>query len=58
MDDKTTIVITHKVTHLQDFDQIIVLEAGAIAERGDHASLYEQRGLYYEMYNRQQVRDV
>ena len=40
-----------------DADDIIVLEAGRVAERGTHADLLKQAGLYAEMWARQQAED-
>lgn len=51
---KTAIIITHRISSLLNFDKIIVLQDGAIAEQGTHFQLLEQKGLYAEMYARQQ----
>ncbi len=49
--DKTTkIIIGHRISAVRQADEIIFLEKGTIAERGTHASLMEQKGLYYETY--------
>jgi ATP-binding cassette subfamily B multidrug efflux pump len=57
---KTAVIITHRIFSLFNFDKIIVLKDGAIAEQGTHQSLLEQDGLYAQMYRRQQdqERDV
>jgi ATP-binding cassette subfamily B multidrug efflux pump len=52
--NKTSILITHRIFSLLDFDKIIVLEDGAIVEEGRHEELLQQRGPYYRMYLRQQ----
>ena len=52
--DKTAIIITHRIFSLFDFDKIIVLEDGKIAEQGKHKTLIQQNGYYAEMYARQQ----
>jgi ATP-binding cassette, subfamily B, heavy metal transporter len=52
---RTTIVIAHRLSTIVDADQIVVLDAGRVAERGTHAMLLEQRGLYAEMWARQQA---
>lgn len=52
--DKTTIIITHRLFSLMEFDTIIVMQEGRIAESGTHAELLEAGGLYAEMYHRQQ----
>lgn len=51
--NRTTVVIAHRLSTVTDADEIIVLEAGRIAERGTHAKLLEQRGLYAAMWDRQ-----
>jgi ATP-binding cassette, subfamily B, heavy metal transporter len=52
---RTTIVIAHRLSTIVDADQIIVLDAGQVAERGTHAALLAQNGLYAEMWARQQA---
>jgi ATP-binding cassette, subfamily B, heavy metal transporter len=52
---RTTIVIAHRLSTIVDADEIIVLEQGRVAERGTHAALLEQHGLYAEMWTRQQA---
>ena len=51
--DRTTVVIAHRLSTVIDADEIIVLEAGEIAERGTHTELLENEGLYASMWNRQ-----
>ena len=51
---RTTIVIAHRLSTIVDADEIVVLEAGRVAERGTHAALLDKRGLYAEMWARQQ----
>jgi ABC-type multidrug transport system fused ATPase/permease subunit len=50
---RTTFVIAHRLSTIKHADQILVLEAGRIMERGTHAELYAARGRYYDMYTRQ-----
>ena len=50
---RTTIVIAHRLSTVVHADEIVVLEAGEIVERGSHAVLLRQNGLYAEMWNRQ-----
>ena len=54
---KTAIIITHRIFSLFNFDKIIVLKDGAIAEQGTHQSLLDLNGLYAEMYRRQQEQE-
>jgi ABC-type transport system involved in Fe-S cluster assembly fused permease/ATPase subunit len=51
--DRTTLVIAHRLSTVIDADEIIVLKAGEIAERGTHDALLEMNGLYTTMWNRQ-----
>lgn len=51
--NRTTVVIAHRLSTVIDADEIIVLEAGEIAERGTHAQLLKNDGLYAAMWNRQ-----
>jgi len=50
---RTTIVIAHRLSTVVHADQIVVLDAGRIAERGTHAELLRRGGIYAEMWNRQ-----
>ncbi|GAA3078177.1 ABC transporter ATP-binding protein/permease [Rhizobium viscosum] len=51
--NRTTLVIAHRLSTVISADEIIVLKSGEIAERGTHAALLEQNGLYASMWNRQ-----
>ncbi len=51
---KTALIITHRIFSLFDFDRILVLRNGAIAEQGTHASLMALQGYYAGLYARQQ----
>jgi ATP-binding cassette subfamily B protein len=51
--DRTTLVIAHRLSTVIDADEIIVLKAGEIAERGTHDQLLAMNGLYTTMWNRQ-----
>src|SRR5258705_6002926 len=53
MRGRTTFVIAHRLSTIRRADQILVLQAGEIVERGTHASLYALGGRYFEMYSRQ-----
>ncbi|WP_176083985.1 ABC transporter ATP-binding protein/permease [Martelella sp. HB161492] len=51
--NRTTLVIAHRLSTVIGADEIIVLKSGEIAERGNHAALLEQNGLYAQMWERQ-----
>jgi len=53
MKGRTTFVIAHRLSTIRRADQILVVDAGRIVERGTHESLYEERGRYYELYTLQ-----
>lgn len=51
--NRTTLVIAHRLSTVVGADEIIVLDRGAIVERGSHQELLRQNGLYASMWNRQ-----
>jgi ABC-type multidrug transport system fused ATPase/permease subunit len=53
MRGRTTFVIAHRLSTVRRADQILVVEAGRIVERGTHESLYAAGGRYYELYTKQ-----
>ena len=53
MRGRTTFVIAHRLSTIRRADQILVVEAGKIVERGTHASLYAAGGRYRELYDKQ-----
>ncbi len=55
--DKTTIMITHRIFYSYNFDIILYLQDGQIAELGTHESLLVKNGLYAELYYAQQSQD-
>jgi ATP-binding cassette subfamily B protein len=55
LQNKTAIIITHRIFALFKFDKIIVLDDGRIAEQGTHEQLLQKNGIYTEMYQRQQT---
>ncbi|NIA72471.1 ABC transporter ATP-binding protein/permease [Pelagibius litoralis] len=53
--DRTTLVIAHRLSTVVEADEILVLEQGRIVERGRHESLLSQKGVYAQMWARQQA---
>ena len=54
LENKTAVIITHRIFSHFNFDQIIVMEDGGIAETGSHESLLNKKGIYYSMFKKQQ----
>lgn len=55
--NKTSIIITHRISSLLTFDQIIVLDRGKIIEAGTHAELLKNKGFYASMHEKQTVEE-
>jgi ABC-type multidrug transport system fused ATPase/permease subunit len=53
MKGRTTFVIAHRLSTIRRADQILVVEAGSIVERGTHEELYAAHGRYYDLYTKQ-----
>jgi subfamily B ATP-binding cassette protein MsbA len=53
MRGRTTFVIAHRLSTIRSADQILVLEAGSIVERGTHAQLLRLHGRYFDLYTKQ-----
>ena len=51
--DKTTIIVTHRVSSAKNADKIIILDDGKIIQQGSHNQLLNQEGYYQELYNKQ-----
>ncbi len=56
MENRTCIVIAHRLSTVQHADEIIVMESGRIVERGTHTSLLESEGIYKRLVEMQQVK--
>lgn len=52
---KTTLIIAHRISTIQNADHILVLDEGKIAEYGTHEELMERHGLYRSIYEKQQL---
>ena len=51
--NRTTFIVAHRLSTIQNADLILVMNDGNIIEQGIHASLYAQKGFYYNLYNSQ-----
>ncbi|HPD61165.1 MAG TPA: hypothetical protein PKV48_05340, partial [Thermodesulfobacteriota bacterium] len=52
---RTTIIVTHRVSSIKDADCIYVLDDGSIKEQGTHEALMARGGIYAEMFRRQLI---
>lgn len=52
---RTTLTIAHRLTTIQNADEILVLTTKGLIERGDHKTLMKKRGLYYELYTQSRL---
>lgn len=50
---KTVIIVAHRLSTIQKANQIVVMQSGSVVEVGDHNTLYEKKGLYYELIQAQ-----
>ncbi|HBC06210.1 MAG TPA: metal ABC transporter permease, partial [Rhodospirillaceae bacterium] len=55
--DRTTVTVAHRLSTVVDADEILVLEAGRIVERGSHPDLLNKNGRYADMWARQQQQE-
>ncbi len=53
MSARTTLIISHRISSVKQCDQILVLDKGVVAEKGNHESLLFQNGIYASMYKQQ-----
>ncbi len=55
--NRTSIVIAHRLSTIVNADQILVLDSGSIVERGTHEELVNKKGLYFDLYERQNFQE-
>ena len=53
MQGKTSIIIAHRISTIKSADKILVMDRGRIIEQGNHDFLMQQKGTYFELYERQ-----
>jgi ATP-binding cassette subfamily B multidrug efflux pump len=53
MQGKTSIIISHRISTIKNADKILVMENGEIVEQGNHTYLMDQKGAYFELYEKQ-----
>ena len=51
--NRTTIIIAHRLSTLRDVDSLIVIENGKMTESGTHAELIAKKGAYFNLYKMQ-----
>ena len=57
MENKTSIVISHRISSLKNATRILVLDKGSLIEQGSHDELMRIDGLYAAMYRRQSINE-
>jgi ATP-binding cassette subfamily B multidrug efflux pump len=58
MQGKTSIIIAHRISTIKNADKILVLDKGQIIEQGNHHYLMEQKGTYFELYEKQLLEEA
>ncbi|WP_088105320.1 ABC transporter ATP-binding protein [Halalkalibacter urbisdiaboli] len=58
MINRTTIIVSHRISTIKDADQIIVLDEGEIVEHGTHDTLIKKNGIYQQMYEKQALKQA
>ena len=52
-ENKTTLIIAHRLSTVMNADKIIVIENGHVVEQGNHSDLIDKKSVYYALYNSQ-----
>ena len=52
---RTSIIVSHRVSAVKQAQEIIVMDKGEVVERGNHKSLLEEKGVYFDMYTQQKM---
>lgn len=53
MENRTTFIVAHRLSTIQNADKILVMNKGNVVEQGSHEELLEKKGFYYHLYNSQ-----
>ena len=53
MKGRTSFIVAHRLSTIQNADRILVMKEGKIVEQGKHQDLLSQKGFYYQLYNSQ-----
>ena len=56
MEGRTSFIVAHRLSTIQEADIILVMKDGNIIEQGNHETLLEEKGFYYELFNSQFAR--
>lgn len=57
MKDRSSVIISHRVSSVKHADKIVVLHHGEVVEEGSHLSLLDKKGYYYDIYRKQLLED-
>ena len=58
MRQRTSIIVSHRISTVRDANVILVLREGRVAEQGTHAQLIANKGLYAELHRKQLLEDA
>jgi ATP-binding cassette subfamily B protein len=58
MKERTSIIISHRISSVKDADEIVVITDGEMKERGTHEELLAHKGWYYELYQKQLLEEA
>jgi ATP-binding cassette subfamily B protein len=53
--EKTCLIISHRISAVKEADEILVLDAGRVIERGSHEQLIRREGVYADLYRQQRL---
>ena len=53
-EDRTTIIVSHRISTIRNARHIIVIDDGSVVEEGSHSALLKRKGFYFELYKKQQ----